>query len=529
MSSFKRTLIPSYPRIGAGVTADTLYWRKLGFPFIQKEFGAIAGIDYCQVEPYNFVACSASKVQLFDPSTNQIISNISRSKSNVHCASFRSDGKLLISGDEDGLMHLYETSSKSRLKLFKGHTRPIWKCAFTKDDAHVVSFSDDKSVGVWNIATEERIHSFSEHIDYVRAGAASSSNPDIFFSGSYDHKVKMFDVRVPTSVWTVDHGDPVNAILVLPNSGIVISAGGTVIKVWDAVAGGSLLAKITQHNKSVTCLALASEGRRIMSGSLDCHVKIYDVATYQSVHTINYASPILSVGAAPDDSSVAVGMTDGSLSIQQRSKPVVNEVNIANVNSRRKKASYKYSLEAQRFQPSEDDVIVKKEKRKGLEKYDTHLKKFNHSKALDTVLVEYRRESKPEVVVAVLKELIARRHLQHAIAGKSARDLCVLLHFLQTNINDVRFHRVLIDVTNIVLDIYANSFPEETRVRNLLKNLLQKLNREVNYMKELMTLKGTMEMILAAGSASSDSSTEISNLTTCYSAGSESNLTKLSF
>lgn len=74
---------------------------------------------------------------------------------------------------------------------------------------------------------------------------------------------------------------------------------------WDALAGGRLLAKISQHHKTVTCLKLASNGRRIVSGSLDRHVKIYDAGTYKVVHTLDYPNAILSVGVSVSEAVIS--------------------------------------------------------------------------------------------------------------------------------------------------------------------------------------------------------------------------------
>lgn len=64
---------------------------------------------------------------------------------------------------------------------------------------------------------------------------------------------------------------------------------------WDVLAGGKLLAKISQHHKTVTCLKIASNGQRILSSSLDRHVKIYDAGTYKTLHTLDYPSSVLSI------------------------------------------------------------------------------------------------------------------------------------------------------------------------------------------------------------------------------------------
>jgi WD40 repeat protein len=60
-----------------------------------------------------------------------------------------------------------------------------------------------------------------------------------------------------------------------------VTAGGTSLCVWDMLAGGRLLQRLSQHQKTVTCVALSplagpdsAAAPRMLSGSLDGHVKV---------------------------------------------------------------------------------------------------------------------------------------------------------------------------------------------------------------------------------------------------------------
>jgi len=152
----------------------------------------------------------------------------------------------------------------------------------------------------------------------VRAGCVSNISSDLFLSGSFDHSVKLYDARKQESIITVDHGAPVESVLMYPGNSIFVSVGnslfsvaylkclfviiiflsigGTELRVWDMLAGGRLLARVSQHHKTITCLHLASDGKRLVTGGLDRHAKIYDVQTYQVVHTLDFPSPVLSIG-----------------------------------------------------------------------------------------------------------------------------------------------------------------------------------------------------------------------------------------
>lgn len=65
-----------------------------------------------------------------------------------------------------------------------------------------------------------------------------------------------------------------------------------------------MLAKITQHHKTVTCLKIASNGHRILSGSLDRHVKVYDAGTYKTLHALDYPNAVLNIGISVREKNV---------------------------------------------------------------------------------------------------------------------------------------------------------------------------------------------------------------------------------
>lgn len=109
----------------------------------------------------------------------------------------------------------------------------------------------------------------------MRCLASNPASPDVWASGSYDHTVRVWDVRSQgESVMQVDHGQPVQAAVVLPGGGVLATAGGNVIKIWDLLGGGRLLQAMCNHSKPITSLAIDGDGGRLLSGSLDHHLKV---------------------------------------------------------------------------------------------------------------------------------------------------------------------------------------------------------------------------------------------------------------
>lgn len=74
------------------------------------------------MEPHYFAVTSSVRVQIYNPVTRLLHKNLNRFEKNAFGGSFRSDGKLLCAGGEENLVKLFDVSSKSLLRVFKGHT-----------------------------------------------------------------------------------------------------------------------------------------------------------------------------------------------------------------------------------------------------------------------------------------------------------------------------------------------------------------------------------------------------------------------
>lgn len=88
---------------------------------------------------------------------------------------------------------------------------------------------------------------------------------------------------------------PVYDVLPFPGGTVALSSSGSagIIRVWDLVAGGRCVRAMSNHQKSVTCLAFDSSASRLLSGGLDHMVKVYDISTYKVVHTMRYPASVL--------------------------------------------------------------------------------------------------------------------------------------------------------------------------------------------------------------------------------------------
>lgn len=492
MSNFKPLNTKRFQKPASVVTPDNLYWQKLGVPTLVKEFGAIDYIDFSPVQPYYFAVTCSVRVQIYNPITKLVAKNLSKFQENAYGGSYRQDGRLLVAGDEQGSVKLFDTNSKNVLRLFKGHKAPTHRTHFTPDLLHIASFSDDQTVKLWDIASEKVVHTFSDHSDYIRAGCVNPVSENMIVSGGYDKKINFYDTRTQQVSFSVNHESAVESVLFLPSGGIFLSAGGTEVCVWDIFAGGKLLTRLSHHHKTVTCLRLASNGRRILSSGLDRHVKIYDVASYQNVHTLTFPNAVLSLAVAPQNQFVVAGMVDGLVSIQKMEEE----------NEKTEKEQIK--PKRQHKTVAIDHEIIDYVRVKD-ERYDYHLRTYAYAKCLDDVLKGSIMFKTPEVTVSVMQELIRRKGLHRALAGRTQASLAKVISFLMRYIGEHRFSRVLIDVGMILLDVYENKFHEFTGdLGRQFIQLSDTLQKEIKLTYELLELQGALELLVAVSNVASD-------------------------
>ncbi|KAJ0175097.1 hypothetical protein K1T71_009238 [Dendrolimus kikuchii] len=495
---FKTTNKAVFKKPSSVLTEDNLYWKKLGSPVLVKEFGAIDYIDFSPVEPYYFAATCSVRVQVYDPITKVVAKNISKFVEAAYGGSFRADGRLLVAGSEEAAVKLFDVQSKNVLRVFTGHTGPVHRTSFTKDQVKVVSFSDDKSVSMWDIATEQKTATFAEHTDYIRAGTPSPISPDIILSGSYDQTLKLYDCRSNDTVLTVNHGSPVESVLFLPSGGIFISAGGTEIKAWDIFNGGKLLANISQHHKTVTTLRLASNNSRLMSASLDRHVKIYDISTFRVVHNIDFPNAVLSMAISEHDDILAVGMIDGIISVRKREKLGKKSVE--------KQGLYKFTPDHINIPVQTSNSVIKQAKPIKSAESDAYLRKMQFDKALGAVLKTYVISKQPENTIAILQELLRRKVLHDAMDNLNDKNIGSLLKFLKKNMGETRFTRTCIDTANVFIDVFENqltTFSDQNLL--LFRNLQKEVKEEIEVCKKVSELEGAICLLMASAHISTDS------------------------
>lgn len=323
----------------APLTADQRYWKSFksqtlipsphSNPITHVSFPlqASQSSNLTTQSPDTFAVTSGGKIQIFSTKSRKLLKTISRFgyDDTAHSGEIRRDGRVLVAGGDSGAIQAFDTGSRAILKTWKEHKQAVWTTKWSPSDmTALMSCSDDTTVRLWDLSSDESTTTFVGHEDYVRCGAyMPGQSNNLVVSGSYDQTVRLWDARSPSrSVMTFKHAAAVESVLPMPSGTTLLASADNQISVLDLVAGRPLHL-IQNHQKTVTSLCLSSNATRLVSGGLDGHVKIYETNTWGVVSGIKYPSPVLAVsvitsGSAQEDRHLAIGMQSGLLSLRTR-------------------------------------------------------------------------------------------------------------------------------------------------------------------------------------------------------------------
>ncbi|KAI9925566.1 hypothetical protein MW887_005947 [Aspergillus wentii] len=476
--------------------------------------------------PDVFTITTGARVQIYSIRTRKLLRTITRFDDTVRGTDVRPDGRVVVTGDDTGAVQVFDVGSRAILKTWKEHKQPVWVSKFSPSDpTSLFTTSDDRTVRLWDLPSEGSVRTFQGHTDYVRSGGfmpGSLASSGLVVSGSYDRTVRLWDPRVEArSAMTFKMGAAIENVLPMPTGTTVLAAADNKIAVLDIVAGKPLH-MIQSHQKTVTSLALASNGERLLSGALDGHMKVFETTGWNVVSGSKYPSPILSLraitsGPAQEDKHIAVGMQSGLLSIKTRlsgqqkirekerkqemqalleGKLEEHDKKVAKQNKQRG-SGWDKRLRGRDFIGEGVDIVIEgqdRKKRKAEQSWEYELRKARYSAALDQVLNSNDKTAQ----LTLLTALRHRSALRAALQGRDEVTLQPVLQWVHRNITEPRLVNFSVEVAMNVLDIYSGNLGQSAKIDKMVERLHKRVRDEVEMAHQACQTKGMLDMLRAS-------------------------------
>ena len=192
------------------------------------------------------------------------------------------DGRIFITGRENGEISIWNTQTGSRDAIIKGH-KPFFKrskhnpsiraLAFSTDGTTFASGSKDMTVRLWDTERRKRKATFKGHKSWITA-IAFSKNGNTVASGDSDGDIRIWDTRRKR-----------------------------------------LKAKLDSHTNSIISLTFSPDGKTFVSGSADGTIQLWDSNSYKEPVTLDtdYTEWVRAIAFSPDNTTVSTAMFNNTV------------------------------------------------------------------------------------------------------------------------------------------------------------------------------------------------------------------------
>jgi WD40 repeat protein len=194
--------------------------------------------------------------------------------------------------------------------------------AFSADGSRVLSFVDDKRLQARDTRTGQPVGPAIEQNQDGGALMDLAFSPDtrkVVFA-QYPSMLYLWDIESGTVIPMTGFSDAISSVVFMPDGRRVVTSGSDgVIRVWDAESGLQLSQPISMKNSPSSALAVSKDERHIITdGELSNGVRIWDLDTGQLIahgeaHAPQYSNYVRSLALSRDGRRIVSGSTDRTI------------------------------------------------------------------------------------------------------------------------------------------------------------------------------------------------------------------------
>ncbi|MDQ2976170.1 MAG: WD40 repeat domain-containing protein [Acidobacteriota bacterium] len=230
---------------------------------------------------------SFGELKIWSVATGEELASLNGHADQVTCCAFLADGESIISASADGVLKAWNVATGREQPTELG-SKPVGIFTLSPDGTRIVSaYGFDGVLRLADARTGEELADLTGHVYEVNACAFSRDGKQIA-SGSYACRASdLFQIEVLEE-----------------------------LKLWDGQTGRELVANLSTATGTVHACAFSSDASRIVSGSDDQTVKLWDASTGKHLATLQgHSGTVKACAFSPDGTRIISGSSDHALKV----------------------------------------------------------------------------------------------------------------------------------------------------------------------------------------------------------------------
>ena len=229
-------------------------------------------------------------VRLWDVNARRELKSIATVGGDAHCLAFSPDGATLATGGNDGMLRLWDVQTGRERAALTGHTAWVKDVEFSPDGKWLVSGGQDDCAKVWEAETQQLVMTIKcassvDDIAFLPDGRLAATGGPLRENGSRTVQLFQLPSATVSDQFTIDFAESVSGVAVSPDGQTIAAGHLGKITLWD-VSIHRRLVTLTGHDQMwVEALAFSPDGTRLVTGSQNNIILLWDLSTDQPEKT----------------------------------------------------------------------------------------------------------------------------------------------------------------------------------------------------------------------------------------------------
>ena len=226
-------------------------------------------------------------------------------------------GDFLVAGIKENI-YIWHIPTGKMINMLSKHYQQVNCIKFIDDGSHFISGGQDGQVIVWSLSSAvgdryrieniEPLHTFSDHslpVTDIWVGAGGLAA--MLVTVSLDRTCKIYDLAAGTMLLSLVYQEVITAVTLnrLETELFIGTNIGNIYhhhlqppprtREYHITDEDKIDAKFSGHTKPISCLAISLDEQTLISGSHDCNVMIWNIASKSILKTIPHKGAITNI------------------------------------------------------------------------------------------------------------------------------------------------------------------------------------------------------------------------------------------